>query len=122
MSPVTEAKRITDFFLLLGEDQSLLAAFERDPRSALEVSGLDEDQVATVLAGDPEAVRAAVENEIARDPTHRCLVIAPRMMIFTKTEPDEEQIEGEPEPEPPSEPEPSPEPEPEPDESEAEPG
>jgi hypothetical protein len=81
MSPVAEVNRITDFFLLLGEDQSLLKEFERDPRSLLEASGLDNDAVATVLAGDSDTVRAAVEDEVASDPARRRLVITPRMMV-----------------------------------------
>lgn len=94
MSPVGEAQRITDFFLLLGEDQSLLTEFERDPQGLLEASGLDDGAIATVLAGDSDAVRTAVEDEVASDPARRRLVVAPRMMAVQKPEP-------EPKPEPP---------------------
>jgi hypothetical protein len=93
VSPVAEAQRITDLFVLLGEDQSLLTEFERDPQGVLEASGLDDDAIATVLAGDSDAVRAAVEDEVASDPARRRLVVAPRMMAIMK--PDE------PEPKPP---------------------
>ena len=119
VSPVAEAKRITDFFVLLGEDQSLLTEFDRDPKSLLQASGLDDNAITTVLAGDSDAVRAAIEDEVARDPSRRRLVVAPRMMIFMK--PDEPEPEEEPKEEPkpeqepakPEEPEPEQEPTPE---------
>jgi hypothetical protein len=86
-----DTESLTDFFLRLGRDESLLADYTRDPRHPL-------------LSGDLDAVRATVEAEVARD-TH--VVTAPRMMIAPEPEP------GEPEPD---EPEPD---EPEPDDAES---
>ena len=101
-----ETERITDFFVRLGSDESLLADYTRDPRHGLESAGLDQRSTATLLTADLDAVRSAVEAEVARDDRLGRIVTAPRMMIA----PDE----PEPEPEP-DEPEPKPEPhEPEP--------
>jgi len=100
---VTETKRVTDFFLLLGEDESLRGAFDRDPRGLLERSGLDAKAVQTVLAGDLETVRATVEEELAGDPDRRRLLVTPRMHVEVPgPEPDEP---DEPEPDEPDEPE-----------------
>jgi hypothetical protein len=93
-------ERITDLFLRLAEDPALLSEFARDPQVALEASGLNESQVATVLTGDADTVRAAVADEVARDPFRRHIRVAPRMIVY-------------PEPEPEPEPEPDPEPKPE---------
>jgi hypothetical protein len=79
MSPVAEAKRITDFYLVLGDDQALLADYLRDPSAVLERSGLDDDAIATLLAGDPDAVRTAVSVEIASDPLRQRHAVRPRM-------------------------------------------
>jgi hypothetical protein len=64
MSPVAETTRITEFFVLIGEDPLLLEAFERDPRALLEQSGLAEEAIAAVLAGDLDAVNDAVAREV----------------------------------------------------------
>jgi hypothetical protein len=90
MSPVAETNQLTDLFLLLGDDPSLLAEYERDPRGLLEESGLDMDAVETLLTGDPDAVRGAVEAEVATDPSRRRLVVGPRMMLQVKPMPEEE--------------------------------
>src|SRR5437879_2359238 len=50
------SERITDMFLRLAEDPALLSEFARDPRVALEASGLTDTQVATVLTGDADTV------------------------------------------------------------------
>jgi hypothetical protein len=94
-----EAKQITDFFLRLGEDDSLLRAFQGDARSTLEASGLGEDARAALLAHRHDGVRQAVADEVVLERGRPDLVVAPRMYMA-------------PEPEP--EPEPKPEPEPEP--------
>jgi len=106
-SVADRTEQITDVFLRMGEDPALLSEFERDPRAVLEASGLSESQVSTVLTGDADTVRAAVADEVARDPVRRHIVVAPRMTIYK------------PEPEPDSEPEPEPEPEPDPEERHA---
>ena len=82
MSPVADATRITDLFLLLGEDPTLLREFERDPRRLLADSGLDDTAMSTVLAGDSDAVRAAVEEEARSDPARRHHVVTPRMCVI----------------------------------------
>ena len=79
MSPVAEAKRIADFYLVLGDDQALLAQYMRDPQSVLERSGLDDDAIATLLAGDSQSVQGAVAAEIAGDPVRERHAVRPRM-------------------------------------------
>lgn len=91
MSPVAEAKRITDFYLVLGEDQALLTDYLRDPQRVLESSGLGDDAIATLLAGDPDAVRSAVANEVASDPVLERHAVRPRMCIMAD---DDEGDEG----------------------------
>ena len=82
MSPVAEANRITDFFLVLGDDQALLAQYMRDPQGVLERSGLDDDAIATLLAGDSRAVQGAVAAEIAGDPLRERHAVRPRMCVM----------------------------------------
>jgi hypothetical protein len=84
-----ETERITDFFLRLGSDESLLADYTRDPRQTLDSARLDQRSTATLLSGDLDAVRSAVEAEVARDTRLRRIVTAPRMMIAGDEEPDE---------------------------------
>jgi hypothetical protein len=101
-----ETERITDFFLRLGSDESLLADYTRDPRHGLESARLDQRSTATLLAGDLDTVRSAVEAEVARDTRLRRIVTAPRMMIAPDEEPDEpERHEPEPDKREPDEPE-----------------
>lgn len=108
MTRVAErTERITDLFLRLAEDSALLSEFVRDPRVALEASGLNESQIETVLTGDADTVRAAVADEVVRDPVRRHIRVAPRMIVYPEPEPG---------PEPDPEPDPEPEPEPEPEE------
>ena len=91
MSPVAEAKRITDFYLVLGDDQALLADYLRDPQRVLESSGLDDDAIATLLAGDSDAVRSAVAYEVANDPVRERHAVRPRMCVMAD---DDEGDEG----------------------------
>jgi hypothetical protein len=107
-----ETEPITDFFLRLGSDESLLAEYTHDPRLGLESARLDERSMAVLLSGDLSAVRSAVETEVARDAPR--IFTAPRMMIVGEPEPDEDK----PEPDEPKPDEPEPD-KPEPDESES---
>lgn len=97
MSRVAAPARISDFFLRLADEPALLAEHEHNPRRAMTGAGLTPGQIDTVLDGDVELVRQAVETEVAADPLRRHLVVVPRMTTLTpKPEP-----EPEPEPEPP---------------------
>src|SRR5438105_5067092 len=58
MASVT-SEPLTDLFLRLADDPSLLEAYERDPRSALAAAGLGAGEIDTALHS-PEAMRAAV--------------------------------------------------------------
>jgi len=91
MTAVAPEPRLSDFFLRLADDPSLLEAYERDPQTALAAAGLD-TQIDAVLGG-PDAVRAALETELASDPALRRLITTPRMST-----------EGPEDPEPPDEP------------------
>jgi hypothetical protein len=96
-----DTERITDFFLRLGSDESLLADYTRDPRHGLESARLGQGSTAALLSGDLEAVRSAVEAEVARDARRRRIVTGPRMMIAPEPEPDKPEPEPEPEPDEP---------------------
>jgi len=112
MTPPATAERVTDLYLRLGDDSGLLAKFSRDPAETMAAAGLTGEQVATVLSGEPERVRALVDAEFAADLERRRLIVTPRMIIMTA--PSEEDDEAPPQPEP-SEPQPEPsEPQPEP--------
>ena len=67
MTPPATAERVTDLYLRLGDDSGLLAKFSRDPAETMGAAGLTGEQVATVLSGEPERVRALVDAEFAAD-------------------------------------------------------
>lgn len=79
MTETAQKPALTDFFLRLGEDRSLLREFERDPRRVLVDAGLPGDQVETVLEGGYEDVRLALETELVRDPVWRHVLTPTRM-------------------------------------------
>lgn len=74
MTSVAPEPRLSEFFLRLADDPSLLETYERDPQTALAAAGLGNAQIEAVLSGS-EAVRS----ELAREPGLRRLVIEPRM-------------------------------------------
>jgi len=95
-----ETEGITDFFVRLGSDDSLLADYMRDPRQGLESAHLDQPSTATLLTGDLAAVRSVVEGEVATDTRLRRVITAPRMMIVGDDEDDDEDQPDRDEPEP----------------------
>jgi hypothetical protein len=99
MAATATTTRVSDFYLRLGDEPELLAEHIRDPEGTMAAAGLSSVQFRTVLAGDLEGVRSAVDEEFAADPVRRRQIVTPRMVIHTP------QPEPEPEPEPP-EPEP----------------
>jgi hypothetical protein len=110
MTPGTTTSRVSDFFLRLSDDSSLLAEYGRDPKATMAAAGLSRKQIETVLAGTPQSVRDLIDAEFAADPARRRLIITPRMIIMEEPEEPEEPEKPEPE-----RPEPEPErPEPEP--------
>jgi hypothetical protein len=98
MTAVAPEPRLSDFFLRLADNPSLLDAYERDPQTTLATAGLG-DQIDAVLGG-PDAVRSALETELTRDPALRRLITEPRM----STEGGDEPEPDEPEPDEPDEP------------------
>lgn len=96
MSPVATPERLSDFFLRLADDPARLDEHTRDPRATMAAAGLTAEQIDTVLTGDVDRVREAVEAEVAADPVRRHVVVTPRMTLHTPTPPPEP-----PEPEPP---------------------
>jgi hypothetical protein len=99
MSSVASEPRLSDFFLRLADDPSLLEAYERDPQATLSTAGLGDASIDAV-SGGPGAVRSALETELAREPALRRLITAPRMSTQGPEDPDEP-----PEPDEPDEPE-----------------
>jgi hypothetical protein len=93
-----ETEGITDFFVRLGSDESLLADYMRDPRHGLESANLDQQSAATLLGGDLDAVRSVVEGEVATDTRLRRIITAPRMMIAGDDEDEDKPDRDEPEP------------------------
>jgi hypothetical protein len=100
MTAVAPEPRLSDFFLRLADDPSLLEEYGRDPHTMLAAAGLGDTQIDAVLGG-PDAVRFALETELEHDPALRRLVTAPRMSTEGGDEPDEP---DEPEPDEPDEP------------------
>jgi hypothetical protein len=100
MTAVAPEPRLSDFFLSLAGDPSLLEEYERDPRTALAAAGLGDVQIDAVLGG-PDAVRSALETELTGDPALRRFVTTPRMSTEGPEEPEPDEPEpDEPEPEP----------------------
>jgi hypothetical protein len=85
---------LTNFFLRLGEDRSLLTEYERDPRRALVDAGLGSEQIEAVLDGGHEDVRLALEAELVRDPVWRHVLTPTRMTRPTQTPPDGDDDDG----------------------------
>jgi hypothetical protein len=92
MTTVAPEPRLSDFFLRLADDPSLLDAYERDPRTTLAAAGLPDAQIDAVLAG-PDAVRTALETELTRDPALRRLIVTPRMTTEGPDEPEPDEPE-----------------------------
>ncbi|TML78027.1 MAG: hypothetical protein E6G12_01540 [Actinobacteria bacterium] len=88
MTETAQKPGLTEFFLRLGEDRSLLTEFERDPRRALVDAGLAGDQVETVLEGGYADVRLALEAELVHDPVWRHVLTPTRMTKPTSVPPN----------------------------------
>lgn len=89
MTAVAPEPRLSDFFLRLSDDPSLLEEYERDPLAALAAAGMTHAQIDAVLGGS-DAVRSALEGELAGEPALRRLVTAPRMMTQGDGGPDDD--------------------------------
>jgi hypothetical protein len=85
--PTASAPRLTELYLRLADDPSLLEAYERDPRRALADAGFASAEIDAVLES-PERIRAALDAEVASHPDFRRLVVNPRMKTMTP-EPDD---------------------------------
>jgi hypothetical protein len=84
--PTASAPRLTEFYLRLADDPSLLEAYEQDPRRALADAGLATAEIDAVLES-PDRARAALDAELSCDPDLRRLVATPRM---TTQKPDDD--------------------------------
>ena len=93
MTAVAPELRLSDFFLRLSDDPSLLEEYERDPQAALAAAGMTDAQIDAVLGGSA-AVRSALEDELAGEPALRRLVTAPRMMTQGDGGPDDDDDDG----------------------------
>jgi hypothetical protein len=76
--PTASPPRLTDLYLRLADDPSLLEAYQRDPQRALAEAGFGGDEIDTILQS-PDRARAALDAELSTDPQFRRLVITPRM-------------------------------------------
>jgi hypothetical protein len=94
VTETAQTPALTDFFLRLGEDRSLLTEYERDPRRALVDAGLGSEQIDRVLEGGHEEVRLALEAELVRDPVWRHVLTPTRMTRPTQTPPDDDDDQG----------------------------
>ena len=93
MTAVAPEVRLSDFFLRLSDDPTLLEEYERDPAAALAAAGMSGAQIDAVLGGS-DAVRSALEAELAGEPALRRLVTAPRMMTQGDGGPDDDDDDG----------------------------
>jgi hypothetical protein len=98
MTAVAPEPRLSDFFLSLADDPSLLEAYEHDPRRTLATAGLGDAQIDAVLGG-PDAVRCALESELTRDPALRRLITTPRMSTEGPEDPEPDEPDEPDEPE-----------------------
>ena len=86
--PTASAPRLTEFYLRLADDPSLLEAYERDPRRALADAGFASAEIEAVLES-PERVRAALDAEVSSHPDLRRLVVSPRMKNMVADDDDD---------------------------------
>jgi hypothetical protein len=93
MTAVAPELRLSDFFLRLSDDPTLLEEYERDPAAALAAAGMSGAQIDAVLGGS-DAVCSALEAELAGEPALRRLVTAPRMMTQGDGGPDDDDDDG----------------------------
>ena len=94
MTAVAPEPRLSDFYLRLADDPSLLEQYERDPEVALAAAGMTDAQIDAVLDGS-DAVRSVLEAELSGEPGLRRLVTEPRMMTMGPPE-DEDEPDDEP--------------------------
>ena len=71
------APRLTELYLRLADDPSLLEAYERDPRGALADAGFAVAEIDAILES-PDRARAALDAELSSDPDLRRFVSGPR--------------------------------------------
>ena len=71
--PTASAPRLTEFYLRLADDTSLLEAYERDPRGTLADAGFAAAEIDAILES-PDRARAALDAELSSDPDLRRLV------------------------------------------------
>ena len=91
--PTASAPRLTDLYLRLADDPSLLEAYERDPRGALADAGFASAEIEAVLES-PERVRAALDAEVSSHPDLRRLVVSPRMKNMVADDDDDDDGDG----------------------------
>lgn len=78
MSSPPAAPRLTDLFLRLGDDEALLAEYERDPAAVLAAQGIEATAARAAAEGDLEAVRAVIAEENRPQPQRFRYEPAPR--------------------------------------------
>jgi hypothetical protein len=78
MPTAASRPRLTNLYLRLADDPSLLERFERDPRRALADAGFATVEIDALLES-PERARAALDAELSSDADLLRLVTTPRM-------------------------------------------
>jgi hypothetical protein len=63
MSSLAAVKRITDLFLLLGDDEALLSEYQQDADGVLAACALERVAVEAISAEDLSRVRALIAEE-----------------------------------------------------------
>jgi hypothetical protein len=91
--PTASAPRLTELYLRLADDPSLLEAYERDPRRALADAGFASAEIDAVLES-PERARAALDAEVSSHPDLRRLVVSPRMKNMVADDDDDGDDDG----------------------------
>ncbi|MFZ0547458.1 MAG: hypothetical protein WAM60_18575 [Candidatus Promineifilaceae bacterium] len=54
---------LTDFLIELASDPQKTADFKKGPRAVMTAAGLSQSDQELILSGDPQALRAAVDDE-----------------------------------------------------------
>ena len=86
--PTASPPRLSELYLRLADDPSLLEAYERDPRGALADAGFAAAEIEAVLES-PERARAALDAEVSSHPDLRRLVVSPRMKNMADDDDDD---------------------------------
>jgi hypothetical protein len=75
---------ISEFLNELAANDELLETYAKDPVSVMDAFGLDEDQQALILEGDPRDIRTVLEAEVGPTPY---IIVRLHMIIVRRSGP-----------------------------------